>query len=1007
MWKSSKGARSGVNTVNTPYEYQVELELGDYDTTVFAGDAANTNAGKMKRLQVLGLFKRPINYATAPQCLAMVWPYFKAEIYPSGTDPAAEMVLAQAVNDFVVEGGALPTAGTFKKIRVPGDYPVFYRKGDAEELTEPEYTLGGGVGGAAMDRYKVEQRFWNANPTLGQIPLVATVKRRAKGSKGIYTAAPANIKVYFQLVKPDKLPAYAPYGGSAQGAGATSYVTSVVAPPLRATVTERSPLQSPKNPSKGKPGPAGYLGRHVGVYPQEVRSSDPQQGNAHWHLGGKFQMGANVKDLSSTQTAGPNTRRNIFAGSPTSNAMNALDLTNKKERALHNYSVWVNTDGAGKAGVLFQPSRIGGDRYKLRAYVYENSKYYEIETGTMVVWRTIRISRDIVTDAATAIPDLAADLTTGLSPFYGQCVHSMENQYCGNCLVREGAVPPVKFREYFTKELAKAYCELLLEPKAVTPVASTSVAIQNDITNFMLPAIQNNPAVNRLRLNEGQLLAIGDGVTTAFNNLQIWMTNLEPGNVKLKLGVSEAIDDGAGNFPATPALNLLSGTVNYATGVVDLVFAPALPRDGRVSAVYTGLRQIDFASLLYFPPLSPWLFNLRTPEDYNTQVHGTAFAPIPVQVETEQTIGVADGVVDILHGNMFPVGQGAYNPVEIRLLLGGTEIGKDQNLAMYFAKTGAVQFFSRVNYLTGDVSVACRKDEKDDVGIGDGVQTLFNHVLAHPPLEAMAGTADVTMLVKVAGATVGTLLAHGVLKFTSGPMAGGTVTVTVATQSVAIQFGVAPALNAPIEVTYSSKIPFPANGNLTVKSKVGLPNVRTTVGLTSRVIPGAGYVGAITEMVNDSLLIAFGRAVANNQGYMPGLICVRAPSRDTWTSLYKNLTVEGKGICNIFLMFLGTMAAATGRNPYETIALHECGHSLYFQHYDSGSAAGPRSDLHDMWDNCMMGYARSEGDICGQCVANYMGLNVHDIRFRTWEAAVTGAVFNMPDKTHLFGVVTG
>ena len=66
------------------------------------------------------------------------------------------------------------------------------------------------------------------------------------------------------------------------------------------------------------------------------------------------------------------------------------------------HSMECKTNDKGIAGVIFKPSHCGGDRYKLRAYIdpeWLKSKApgvvhrSNIETGTMVVWRNIRIFR--------------------------------------------------------------------------------------------------------------------------------------------------------------------------------------------------------------------------------------------------------------------------------------------------------------------------------------------------------------------------------------------------------------------------------------------------------------------------------------------------------------------------------------------------------------------------------------------------------------------------------------
>ncbi len=67
----------------------------------------------------------------------------------------------------------------------------------------------------------------------------------------------------------------------------------------------------------------------------------------------------------------------------------------------HPHAVQAVANASGHAGVVFEPSRCGGDRYRLRAYVDPlwlkrqgaSSTTARAQTGTMVVWRNIRLGR--------------------------------------------------------------------------------------------------------------------------------------------------------------------------------------------------------------------------------------------------------------------------------------------------------------------------------------------------------------------------------------------------------------------------------------------------------------------------------------------------------------------------------------------------------------------------------------------------------------------------------------
>lgn len=68
------------------------------------------------------------------------------------------------------------------------------------------------------------------------------------------------------------------------------------------------------------------------------------------------------------------------------------------DEAEHPYAVRAKTNEKGHAGVIFMPSRCGGDMYRLRAYIGPEVMGKRVDgpqviTGAMVVWRNIRIYR--------------------------------------------------------------------------------------------------------------------------------------------------------------------------------------------------------------------------------------------------------------------------------------------------------------------------------------------------------------------------------------------------------------------------------------------------------------------------------------------------------------------------------------------------------------------------------------------------------------------------------------
>src|SRR5688572_8721052 len=299
-------------TVAVKFEYRVRLELGDVD--LLFQHPPGTVDGRKERLQVLGFLPRPLSdVAEANSAYAYVWNTFFPALFAGATGPVLtlDQRLKEEIKKYLVENGQLPEKGHFAKIRVPGDYPVIHRDFDPKYLSEPHFTLAKG------NRFDVEQRFWVANRALGKIPLVATVEYRPKGAGSNAWVPAKNMYVYFKLEPPDKLPGFeAREKRPEMVAGALSYVKGVGASKLRNKIGVS--IRNVRKPTKGEPGPRGYLDRHV--YNRHLwdpaivaaADDDPQAGNAYWEFGGKARLMGRGSNVCNPLVQGTVTRENIF-----------------------------------------------------------------------------------------------------------------------------------------------------------------------------------------------------------------------------------------------------------------------------------------------------------------------------------------------------------------------------------------------------------------------------------------------------------------------------------------------------------------------------------------------------------------------------------------------------------------------------------------------------------------------------------------------------------------------
>jgi hypothetical protein len=403
------------NTLRIAPEYRIALRLSDLEELF--PKQPDTPAGKrterMHRMQALGLFYFPLAHNKANDRFANTWDWFKTKILAGATDDQADQALKRGLKSRIISGATLPgwdagpsalppdaadpanpAAANFAKIRVPGGY-TFSTFSLGRKLNDdtnyPKCAHGNSI-------FDVEEYYYRDNVYLGKLPFIAKVEKRLPGEEEWKPAK--DVTVLFQLVKPyaDDKPAY-DAGVAASGQFAR--------PPLRATLGDRPDSGSNKGPKKMVDG----LENH------HVDAHDPQGKNCHKDRGGKRGNG-DLNDGSdvdgqlflTTSTPGFNAKHSD------TQAMTHKDLEvaarMRPVSGKHKHAVKAKTNEDGDAGVIFTPSRMGGDRYRLRAYIGPPSQESDgeqvgsvaVTTGTFVVWRNIRISR-VVKHDATDPPD--------------------------------------------------------------------------------------------------------------------------------------------------------------------------------------------------------------------------------------------------------------------------------------------------------------------------------------------------------------------------------------------------------------------------------------------------------------------------------------------------------------------------------------------------------------------------------------------------------------------------
>ncbi|MCL5270484.1 MAG: peptidoglycan-binding protein [bacterium] len=394
------------NTFVLRPEYQIALHFYPEDVELIFPESLNEDKGKMARLQALSYFLPPLDYDTAAQiaavalvnkllgtnhkttlgkCLDACWNYFRrnesttplpanpAEKSPL-TDKDAIAKVKELLGTRILEGGKLPGTKSSTRIYLPGPYAMF------DDNSKTNYFLNAGTADETS-RYIVETRTIKANKALGRLPLIASVRKRYYSSDRWLPAN--NVWVYFQLIPPD--PKDVANKAPNPTADHAEYIKKVRQADNQADATAEKPQLCNASKSVGGKRDCDISGDNPVENIFEILTED-----------GGCRLGFHKADPKNAD-AFKKSRRTALEPNRERRDYNPAAKTDVVKNAVRAQS---NDDG--EAGVIFMPSRCGGDRYRIRAFVgpgtldsdgTEIGMSHIVETGSLVVWRMVRVAR--------------------------------------------------------------------------------------------------------------------------------------------------------------------------------------------------------------------------------------------------------------------------------------------------------------------------------------------------------------------------------------------------------------------------------------------------------------------------------------------------------------------------------------------------------------------------------------------------------------------------------------
>ncbi len=528
-------------------QFRISIKLGAIEDLF--PNAPDTDLGRMERLQVLGLFYFPLNHSAAPAAFPLAWNHYKNNILNNAADAQADSDIQDRLKNKVVDGGALPppaaegadpAEANFAKLRLPGGYTFLNASTSAAGALNLNFDAGYPIN-LGSNMVDVENLYYNDNPILGKIPLVAKVEKRADNNSQWQPAE--NVFVYFQLLPPYDLSAFDPNRACNQ---------QLNRPPLRESTVGPPAVAAGAGPKKLNDSEEGRI---------PPVPTDPQVTNCPSDRGGKRGLPAEGNIFETASRAGFNAAHpgRELPHKPYPAAQAAAPVGTS-----HAHAVKALTNEDGEAGVIFMPSRAGGDRYRLRAYVGPDTLDNDgtgfagvrVDTGTLVIWRNIRLSRYIRQNAANPEAGLLAQANA--APYS----IASANAYLQRAGVVNNTLPAADFSgqgnasavfDGIVKQLARAYCELEIDRAAQLPENLTQADWQAARQQALADGNAAMPGMG-INYNLTALLCMEAGSTVNVNNAvcHFPMRTAEAYNTQLPAGSPQRMTiAGGGGASAT------------------------------------------------------------------------------------------------------------------------------------------------------------------------------------------------------------------------------------------------------------------------------------------------------------------------------------------------------------------------------------------------------------------------------------------------------------------------
>lgn len=436
---------------------RVTLRMGDVDDLFV--DPPESDRGRMARLQILGLFYFPLGHKRALEAFRDCWAWVKDKIFgvdkgPAGDAPADKFI-QQALRERIVSAANAPfeevgqgsfdfglppeadkpDAKNFAKIRLPGGFAFLNLDFGLNANHDESY---GDLLHCDHGTFDAETRFCEENPVLGKIPLIATLEEPGASESG-WVGVP-NAVVHFDLVLPYELPkskeSNPPYAQFNSYPYPPKSMVSARLSDIRGKDEKKDPQTN--NCPKSRGGKRGGFATSDGTNPRE----------------GLFKVGE-TEGFNKPHANGRKLQRTTYF-SPAEAA----------EDPKHPNRVRAQTNEAGEAGVIFMPSQMAGDRYRIRAYLGDDAKSpasVQVETGTLVVWRNVRISRilrkKVATPAAQPLWEEAKDWQYPDLQTEHDFLLKAKVIFPNGDLVNGHGLPEID-SSLWMKRFAQAFCEL-------------------------------------------------------------------------------------------------------------------------------------------------------------------------------------------------------------------------------------------------------------------------------------------------------------------------------------------------------------------------------------------------------------------------------------------------------------------------------------------------------------------------------------------------------------------